>query len=122
MNLVIPKRSKNPEIAVDFALFLTNPDNQLKFCKLAPVLPSTKETLNSEFFKKANNIDLIAKGRVISAQQLKNALAPPPQLKNQKDLNEIIDFATQQTLLGEETPQQALNKAEKDWNQILSEN
>jgi len=121
MNLVVPKKSKNPEIAVDFALFLTNHKNQLEFCKLAPILPSTKETLNADFFKTAENNDLAVKGRIISAQQLKNALTPAPQLRDQKDLNEIIDNATQQALLKEKTPQEALDQSVKDWNNILAE-
>ena len=122
MNLVVPKKSKNPEIAVNFALFLTNHENQLKFCKLAPILPSTIETLNSDFFKVSEDTDLTVKGRVISAQQLKNALTPAPQLRDQKDLNEIIDLATQQALLKEKTPKEALDHAVNDWNQILTEN
>lgn len=122
MNLVVPKKSKNPKTAVDFALFLTNHKNQLEFCKSAPILPSTTETLNSDFFKKSENKDLIERGRITSAQQLKNALTPALQLKDQKDLNEIIDLATQQALLKEKTPKEALNKAVQDWNQILTEN
>lgn len=122
MNLVVPKKSKNPEIAINFALFLTNHENQLKFCKLAPILPSTKETLKSDYFKKVENNELIVKGRIISAQQLNSALIPELQLKNQKDLNEIIDLATQQALLKEKTPQNALNQAVNSWNQILIEN
>ena len=121
MNLVVPKKSKNPEIAIDFALFLTNNKNQLRFCKLVPILPSTKETLDSDFFKKAESNDLAVKGRIISAQQLKNLLTSPPQLRDQKDLDEIIDNATQQALLKEKTPKDALKQAVKDWNNILSE-
>ncbi|MEI8389588.1 MAG: sugar ABC transporter substrate-binding protein [bacterium] len=121
MNLVVPKKSKNPKIAVDFALFLTNHKNQLEFCKLAPVLPSTRETLDSAFFKEVSSSDLTTRGRIISAQQLKNALFPAPQLKDQKDLNEIIDNATQQALLKEKTPKEALDQAVKDWNNILTE-
>ena len=121
MNLVVPKKSKNPKIAVDFALFLTNHKNQLEFCKLAPVLPSTRETLDSAFFNKVSSSDLRTRGRIISAQQLKNALFPAPQLRDQKDLNEIIDNATQQALLKEKTPKEALDQAVKDWNNILTE-
>lgn len=121
MNLVVPKKSRHPEAAVDFALFLTNHKNQLEFCRLAPILPSTKETLEAEYFKKAENNDLTVIGRVMSAQQLKNALTPPPQLRDQKDLNEIIDNATQQALLKQKTPQEALNEAVRQWNDILAE-
>jgi len=121
MNLVIPKKSKNPKIAADFALFLTNHENQLKFCKLAPILPSTQQTFTSDFFQNITDNDLIDKGRILSAQQLKNAVAPPVQLKNQKDLNEIIDFSTQQALLKDKSPEEALNQAVKGWNKILIE-
>lgn len=116
MNLVVPKKSKNPQIAVDFALFLTNHKNQLEFCKLAPVLPSTIETLESDFFKQTQKEDTVSLGKAISANQLKNALKPLPQLQDQKDLNEIIDLAVQQVLLNEKTPQEALKQAENDWN------
>lgn len=122
MNLVVPIKSKNPEIAVDFALFLTNSKNQLNFCKLAPILPSTKEALKSKFFNKIENDDLVEKGRVLSAGQLNNPITLYPQLNQQKDLNEIIDLATQQALLKEKTPEASLNRAVQSWNQIFSEN
>ncbi len=121
MNLVVPKKSKNPKIAVDFALFLTNSKNQLEFCKLAPILPSNYEALDSDFFKQSDKSDLIITGRIISAGQLKNALEPFPQLRDQKDLNDIIDNTTQQALLNEKTSKEALNKAIKDWDNILAE-
>lgn len=118
MNLVVPKKSKNPEVAVDFGLFLTNHKNQLAFCKLAPVLPSTKETIDNSYFKLSDN-DKLSRARVTSAQQLKRALTPVPVMNNQKDLHEIIDFMTQSVLLKKSTPSEALNKAVTEWNKIL---
>ncbi|MCD6310689.1 MAG: sugar ABC transporter substrate-binding protein, partial [Candidatus Eremiobacteraeota bacterium] len=49
MNFVVPKASKNREKAVELALFFTNDENQLKFCKLVPLLPSRKKTARDEF-------------------------------------------------------------------------
>lgn len=121
MNLVVPTRSKHPKEAVDFALFLTNTKNQLAFCKLAPILPSTVEGINSDMFKARQTNDLIEQGRGISARQLNNAINPIPPMKNRKDLFEIIDFVTQQALLGEKTSKEALDSAVKKWNQILQE-
>ena len=121
MNLVIPAKSKHPKEAVDFSLFLTNTKNQLKFCKLAPILPSTTKGINSGMFKLTSAKDVITKGQSISASQLNNAITPIPLLKNQKDLFEIVDFATQQALLGVKSPKQALDDAVKSWNQILKE-
>ncbi|HEY9796978.1 MAG TPA: sugar ABC transporter substrate-binding protein, partial [Leptolyngbyaceae cyanobacterium] len=45
MNLVIPRDTAKPDIALKFALFVTNTENQLAFAKAANVLPSTLEAL-----------------------------------------------------------------------------
>ncbi|MDD3014242.1 MAG: sugar ABC transporter substrate-binding protein [Candidatus Gastranaerophilales bacterium] len=119
MNLVVPTKSKYPKEAVDFALFLTNNENQLAFCKLAPILPSTLKAINSDYFKNKNTADIIDKARSLSATQLNNALKPIPPLENQKDLFEIADYATQQALLNQTKPKQALDQAIQDWNKIL---
>lgn len=122
MNLVIPVKSKHKKEAVDFSLFLTNTENQLEFCKLAPVLPSTRKGINADMFKKAmHSSDIMQKGQAISANQLNIAITPVPLLKEQSDLYEIVDSATQQALLGVKTPKQALNNAVKSWNEILKE-
>jgi putative chitobiose transport system substrate-binding protein len=109
MNLVIPIKSKHPQEAIDFALFMTNDANQLEFCKLAPVLPSTKIALEDEFFAKENT--LIDKGRKISANQLKQATNSARIYSNQKQINEIIDYATQIILLNKKPIRQALKDA-----------
>ena len=41
MNLVVPTASKNHEAAIKFANYVTNDDNQLAFCKLVSIFPST---------------------------------------------------------------------------------
>jgi putative chitobiose transport system substrate-binding protein len=119
MNLVIPKKSKYIKEAVDFGLFLTNTKNQLEFCKLAPILPSTKEAINSDMFKIKAQQNMMQKATAISANQLNNALNPIPPLENQKDLYQIIDNMTQEVLLKEKTPEQALENAAEEWNKIL---
>ena len=110
MNLVIPIKSKHPEEAVDFALFMTNDANQLEFCKLAPVLPSTQKALEDKFFAQENT--LIDKGRKISANQLKHAKSSSKIYSNQKQINEIIDYATQIILLDKKSVKQALKEAQ----------
>lgn len=100
---------------------MTNPENQLEFCKLAPVLPSTKDSLNSPFFDNQNSTDIIKKGRSISASQLKKAISPLPILPDNKDLTDIIDNMTQGVLLEKTTPQKALDEATGDWNRVLNQ-
>ncbi|MFD1952961.1 ABC transporter substrate-binding protein [Paenibacillus thailandensis] len=50
MNLVVPKGSKNPQDAADFAAFVTNTANQTAFSKSSNTLPSTKESIQDPFF------------------------------------------------------------------------
>nr|WP_281258688.1 extracellular solute-binding protein [Melghirimyces profundicolus] len=47
---VVPKGSEHPKEAADLALFVTNPENQLEFCKKVPIFPSTVETMKDPFF------------------------------------------------------------------------
>jgi putative chitobiose transport system substrate-binding protein len=108
MNLVIPVKSQHPKEAMDFALYMTNDANQLEFCKLAPVLPSTKKALEDNFF--ALDATLVDKGRKISANQLKTARNSSKLYPNQKQINEKIDYTTQIILLGKKSIKQALKE------------
>lgn len=110
MNLIIPVKTKHPKEAMDFALYMTNDKNQLEFCKLAPVLPSTKKALSDKFFYQDNN--LIDKGRKISATQLKQAKSSPKLYPNQKQINEVIDYTTQLILLNKKPIDKALKEAQ----------
>lgn len=118
MNVVIPKDSDQPEDAVKFALFLTNPQNQLSFAKAANVLPSTTATLQDPYFSKitpdASSID---KARVVSASQMKDAEVLIPTLKDIKSLQKILYENLQATMLNQKTAEQALKDAEQAWNQ-----
>lgn len=114
MNLIIPLKSKHPEEAHEFAFYITNPENQLEFCKLAPVLPSTKETFKDEFFTQENN--LIDKGRRISAEQVKMAKTSSKIYPNQKQINEVVDYTTQVILLDKKSVKDALIDGQKALN------
>lgn len=117
MNLVIPKRSKHPLIAKNFGLYLTNELNQLEFSKLAPVMPSTIESLNSSYFNTQGD-NILSKARYISAKQLKKALSPIFVVENKTELNEIIDNMVQEVLLDKNNTNALLKKAQNDWNKI----
>lgn len=120
MNLVIPAKTHNPKQAVDFALFITNNNNQIEFCKLAPVLPSAKLALMDEFFNK--DTTLIDKGRKISANQLKMAKNSPEIFPNQKQINEIVDYTTQIILLNKKSIQDALKDGKNLYSRECQKN
>jgi putative chitobiose transport system substrate-binding protein len=118
MNVVIPKDSDQPEDAVKFALFLTNPQNQLSFAKAANVLPSTTASLKDPYFSKAApNASPIDQARIVSAAQMKDAEVLIPTLKDIKSLQKILYENLQATMLNQKTSEQALKEAEQAWNQ-----
>ncbi|MBO5385953.1 sugar ABC transporter substrate-binding protein [bacterium] len=118
MNFVIPLRAKHKEEALAFALFLTNEKNQLELAKLTNVLAVNKNTLNDEFYTKYDKNDLMAKARVISAKQLDKIQPVYRTQKSQKDINNILNSATQEILLDKGSIQEILDKASKDWKDI----
>ncbi|WP_027965353.1 ABC transporter substrate-binding protein [Halalkalibacillus halophilus] len=121
-NVAVPSQTENQEVAVDFALFLTNAENQFEFTQLTPILPSTLETLEDPYFTEvdedATASDLV---RIESAGQLEDAELLVPPMDNYTDLNESIYDAISAAMLGDMTPQEALDQAEEEWNEILAE-
>jgi putative chitobiose transport system substrate-binding protein len=119
MNFVVPVKSKYKKEAVDFALFITNSENQLAFSKLTPTLPSNMTALNDEFFEKGDLHNLEEKGRIISARQLKEGAQAMPVLRNQQELLSILSFYIQKAVLQQLTAEEALKKTTEKWNNIL---
>ncbi len=118
MNFVIPKKSKHPDSALDFALYFTNKTNQLEFAKMTPILPVNKETLNDEYFTKPINNDLQSTARIISANQLKFIQPPLKNKKNKKELNTLSANYVQQILINNAPINEVLDKFSNDWEKL----
>ena len=118
MNFVIPKKAKNKDIALKFALHLTNEVNQLEFAQLTPILPVNKKTLNNEYFTKAEDNDIQAKARIISAKQLNNLQTPLANIKNKKELNTLSSNYIQEILINNADIETTLEKFAKDWEKL----
>lgn len=119
MILVVPKRSPHPQEAVDFALFITNPQNTLKLAELAPVLPPHQSALKSSAFQQQNASDLLGKARSISAQQLLSAKTAMQIHPLQNRLNQLMDYYVQSALLGKLSPKEAMQKAQTEMNKLI---
>lgn len=118
MNLVIPRKTDQPDAALKFALFVTNNANQLAFAKAANVLPSTVEALKDSYFTAipadAPSID---QARAISAKQMQEAEVLLPNLKDVKDLQKSIYDNLQAAMLGEKSVDQAVADAAAEWDE-----
>lgn len=115
MNLAIPVKAENKEKALDFALFLTNPENQAAFSKLTSVLPVNKQALKDDFFQKAQNDKLQEQARIISAQQLEKMQLPLKNTINKKDLNLLSVQAVQEILINNKDIQKTLDNFKTEW-------
>ena len=118
MNFVIPKKAKNKDAALKFALYLTNKENSLELGKLSNVLTANKEALNDDFYKRYDENDLTSKARVISAQQLEKIEPTVRPQKNQKEINLLINTAVQEILLNRDTTDKILDNLSKEWAEL----
>ncbi|MGN0032103.1 MAG: ABC transporter substrate-binding protein [Candidatus Gastranaerophilaceae bacterium] len=118
MNFVIPLRAKHKEHALKFALYLTNNENQLELAKMTNILAVNEQTLQNEFYTKYDKDDLMAKSRVISANQLNKITPSYRTSKNQKEINNIINNAVQEILLDKSDTKSILDKVSKEWKML----
>ncbi len=121
MNFVIPLRAKHKNEALKFALFLTNYENQLELAKLTNVLAVNEKTLKDDFYTNYDQDDLMAKARVISAKQLYKIEPSFKTMKDQKEINTIVNTAVQQILLNKNTTGKILDDVSDKINLILSD-
>ena len=118
MNFVIPLRAKNKDQALEFALFLTNEQNQLELAKLTNIIATNKRALKNDFYTKYDETDLMSKARVISAIQLNHVKPVMKSERNQKDINNLINASVQEILLNKNQTDIILKKVSKDWQNL----
>jgi len=121
MNLAIPKKAKNKDEALKFALFLLNKEHQLAFAKLTPILPVNQEALQDGYFTQMSDSassDLVAKARIISAKQLNNIQPPVFFAKNKQEIINLLNLTTQTILLDKMPTDKALDSASRKWQEL----
>ena len=120
MNFVIPKNSKNKELALDFCLFLTNDKNQLELAKMTNILATRNNVLKDNFYNDEST--LTSKARKISATQLFNLKPVLKQNQNQKEINNLVNSTVQIILLNKVSTESALKKLSQDWKNFVKDN
>lgn len=98
MNLVIPKKSKNKDMARELAYILTNSENQLELAKLTNVLPANIYALKDDYFKNCSP-DIMDTARCISVKQLDNLATSEIEITDKKLLNEELNKTFEGILL-----------------------
>lgn len=110
MGLLIPNTSKNKELALAFALFMTNDESQLGLAKLAPVIPSSLGSLAEPYFADDSDGTITSRARKISAEQIKNAENLVP-VQFDDAVKAVVIENVQKAILGQMTSKEALDDA-----------
>ena len=127
MNLVVPKQSAVAPQAADFALFLTNADNQRRFAEEARVLPSAaialarlQAALRADDQGPAGAERLVRRARLLSAQTLERSRVLVPAMPGVKRLQAIVYTQLQRAMLGQAESDAALAAAATEWNRYAA--
>ncbi|MFM7634652.1 MAG: ABC transporter substrate-binding protein [Cyanobacteriota bacterium] len=127
MNLVVPKQSAVASQAADFALFLTNADNQRRFAEEARVLPSAaialarlQAALRADDQGPAGAERLVRRARLLSAQTLERSRVLVPAMPGVKRLQAIVYTQLQRAMLGQAESDAALAAAATEWNRYAA--
>jgi putative chitobiose transport system substrate-binding protein len=118
MNLAVPLASRHREDAVEFALYVTNDENQLAFSHLVVIFPSTRAAAADPYFTRAG-ASPEERARVIGARELGIARDLTVVVPHSDDLFRVFREAVETAFYGRMTPQQALAWAVKEWNARL---
>lgn len=120
MNVVVPKSSQSPELALKFATFLTNDVNQLSFSKVENSLPSTIKAASDPYFSELpKDATPFTKARIVSASQLLQSEVLIPPVKNLENLRKIIYEELQLAMLKQKSSDEAIANAAQRWDNLV---
>lgn len=127
MVVAVMRRSRHAREAAAFAAFITSPESQTEFCRLAPILPSTPESLRSEVFApparrdEGSTVNKVALARAVAAASLRDAVAFTPAMEAWPDLRRAFEERMKSLLLDGGDVEQAMRRLDATWNRILRE-
>ncbi len=119
--------SRHPREAAELAWFITSPRNQLEFCRIVNILPSTPESLDDPHFSPPPSdtwdtpTGKLALARAYSAEALKDAVAFAPRMQTWPMLRKSFEDGIKPALLDGNDVRATLADIERDWNRILSD-
>lgn len=121
MGVAVPNSSENQAAALEFALFVTNAENQLGIAQQSAVFPSTADALEDTFFTESGGSPE-DEGRAIAANALNNdRTAPARDSAIDAEYDAELWAQLQLALTGDEDPAEALVNAEESLTQMLEQ-
>jgi multiple sugar transport system substrate-binding protein/putative chitobiose transport system substrate-binding protein len=116
----VPKASKHKQAASEFIKYVTDAANQLAFCKIVTIYPSTVSSAKNPFFTHIEGNTLADQARRIAVSELPQL--EDGQLGTGHDAELAQDFSDQLAgfIQGQKTAKQALSAAAAQWNKLLA--
>ncbi len=118
--LVVPSGSKNPAAAAAFIQFVTNAKNQVDFCKLVPIYPSSLKAIADPFFKEKTGSPLDDKAKEMIATELPDTTYVSYGTKHDSELTKVFNEGMKAYLGGKADATAALADLAKKWDTILA--
>jgi putative chitobiose transport system substrate-binding protein len=118
MDVAVPVQSRHRAEAVDFALFVTDDENQLAFSHVVVAFPSTRRAAADPYFTRPGAAPE-DRARAIAARELGMARDLTVVTPHSDELFRIFQEAVESAFLGRMTPRQALTWAAREWNRRL---
>jgi putative chitobiose transport system substrate-binding protein len=114
--------TEHPKEAADLAWFITSPENQLNFCKIVNILPSTPASLDDPHFQMPPaRDDKLAVARAYAAEGLRSGVAFAPAMQMWPELRKRFEDGIKPALLDGKDVRATLAEIERDWNRTLSD-
>lgn len=116
----VPAGSKHQAAAADFIKYVTNSENQLAFCKLVPIYPSTISTTKDPFFTQGTDDSAIGQARKVIVSELPDLVDGMLGTGKDAQLSDELSNQVRAYLRGSVTADQALSTAAAAWDKALA--
>ena len=115
----IPEASDNKAAAAEWLKFVTSPANQTELCKVGTILPSTPESLKDPYFAAITGDTAKDQARRILIKDYPTLQDGSLGSVDDLSLRQLFDEQIRAVMLGTKSAQQAMDDAEKQWNDAL---
>lgn len=116
----IPAKSDNQAAAAAWLKYVAAPEQQLALCKLVPIYPSSVKALEDPFFTDISGTTPADQARKILIDTFKQSVDASMGSGNDEQLRQLFDDQVRAFMSGTKSAKQALDDAEKAWNDTLA--